>query len=140
MPDDKSAVEKLADTDAHDPWFHRDALRAAIEVDRAAEVGAYGRAMQTIRDMRTRFAKESQEHARKARALDRAEAEVERLRAGSRCPECSATEWNEAARQRQRAERAEAKLAEVQQAFHDAEGFALPRVDDLFSQVLDGDA
>lgn len=33
------------------------------------EVGAYGSAMRTISDMRSRFAVESQAHARKARAL-----------------------------------------------------------------------
>lgn len=34
-----------------------------------AEVGAYGAAMRTIGEMRSRFAVESQAHARKARAL-----------------------------------------------------------------------
>lgn len=34
-----------------------------------AEVGAYGTAQKTINEMRSRFAVESQAHARKARAL-----------------------------------------------------------------------
>ena len=37
--------------------------------DQVVEVGAYASAQQTIADMRTRFAKDSQAHARKARAL-----------------------------------------------------------------------
>ena len=42
-----------------------------------------------------------------------AEAEVEQMRSGSRCPQCSATEWGESGRQRGRAETAEATIARV---------------------------
>ena len=62
-------------------------------LNEAVEIGAYGQAMQTISDMRTRFARESQEHARKARALRTAEAENARLRARLEAVEALAEKW-----------------------------------------------
>lgn len=61
-----------------------DLLREQAEARRlresAAPVGAYGRALEEISLMRSRFARESQEHARKARKLHRAEQVIASVR------------------------------------------------------------
>lgn len=63
-------------------------LAARLAEVTPVEVGAYGQAMAEISAMRNAHAKDSQEHARKARALARAEAALAEVRRTSRVLPC----------------------------------------------------